>query len=320
MTQHHSQNPLLAPLRRSFDVKRSKSTGLVPRNWLLITLRIVDMLRDRDTPIAEDEIYSYDFTLKKSRTESITRLLSKYAFPTNLGLSKEGVTVRGAPGFRMFREIEGGAVLMPFPAAQRDAFILETVECIREELSRVLEQKPVELPTNVFQHTGKLIPALLNATTNRSNGRVEQALVGAKLQVRFPQSQVAVNVSFAGDRQTRRECDYEVGNIRVVVSVSPSPAHFASAKLLADEGREVYLVVSDGAFASARTRIKREGYEGLVTVQSVADYVVSNMKETGHQLELSAQEMCARLVAEYNRRIGSEYDQSLRIVVPDRVD
>jgi hypothetical protein len=303
-------------LRQSFDKKRRKTTGLVPPNWLLITLRIVDMLRDRDTPIDEDEIYSYDFTLKKSRAASIPRLLTKYALPTDLGLSKEGVTVRGAPGYRMFRAIQGGAVLLSYPATQREIWILEAVECIREEIMSLVGQKPVELPSHVFEHTARFVPALLEAVTNRSNGRVEQALVGAKLQLRFPETDVPIHTGYAGDRQTGRESDYEVGNIRVLVSVSPSQAHFASAELLAKGGRDVYLVVSDRALESAKRRIRVGGQEGPVTVDSVSRYVTSNMKETSHQLRINARETCVRLVAEYNRRIAAENDHSLQVVDP----
>ncbi len=141
-------------------------------------------------------------------------------------------------------------------------------------------------------------------------------MVGAKLQLRFGVD-VPVNIGFAPDRQTGRECDYEVGRIRVVVSVSPSQAHFSSAKLLADEGREVYLVVSEKASQSSKRRIQEDGYAGLVTVMSVADYVTSNMKQVGHQLGIDAREMCMRLVAEYNRRIASDNDHSLQVVVPN---
>jgi hypothetical protein len=316
MAELFNENPLLAPLRKSFDIKRDAQTGLVPRNWLLITLKIIDLLRDRDRAIQEDEIYSYDFTLKNSRAASIPKLLLKYGLPTNLGLSKEGVTVRGAPGYRMFREIEGGAVLLNHPVAKREAWILEAVEAIREEIMKVVGQKPVHLPSNVFEHTGKFIPALLEAVLNRSNGRVEQALVGSKLQLRFPETNVPINSGYSPDRQTGRECDYEVGQLRVVVSVSPGQGHFASAQRLADEGREVYLVVSEKAFSNAKKRIKDDGYEGPVTVASVADYVTSNMKEIGHQLQIGAREMCLKLVAEYNRRIAQDRDHSLQVVLP----
>ena len=200
-------------------------------------------------------------------------------------------------------------------AHQREAWILEAVEAIREEIMKVVGQKPVALPSNVFEHTGKFIPALLEATMNRSNGRVEQALVGAKLQLRFG-VEVPINTGFAPDRQTGRECDYEVGQIRVVVSVSPSQGHFTSAKLLADEGREVYLVVSEKAFPSAKKRIQDDGYTGPVTVLSVGDYVTSNMKEIGHAMSIDAREMCLRLVAEYNRRIAFDRDHSLQVVPP----
>lgn len=316
MTTSSDQNPLLAPIRESFSVKRIKKSALVPRNWLLILLKILDELRTRTLPINEDDIYTYDFTLKKSRAAAIPKLLKKYGMPTNLGLSREGVTVRGAPAYRVFRAIRGGGIIAEKPPAERDALILEAIELIRQEILAIVGQKPVTLPSNVFGHTGKFIPALLEAVTNRSNGRVEQAIVGAKLQLRFPDEEVAANVGYAGDRQTGREADYEVGQLRVIVSVTPGAGHFESARLLADEDREVYLVVSEKASQSAKNRIRKMGYEGPVIVMSVSEYVTSNMKEIGQQLHLSSREMCLRLVSEYNRRVGVERDHSLQVVLP----
>jgi hypothetical protein len=316
MTDSPDKNPLLRPIRDSFQVKRSHRTGLIPRNWLLILLRILDLLRDRAQPLDEDEIYTYDFTLKHSRAAAIPALLGKYGMPIHIGLSKEGVTVRGAPGYRVFRAIGGGTAIMNRKPAEREALILEAVELIREELLKIVGQKPVSLPESVFQHTAKFVPALLEAVANRSNGRVEQAIVGAKLQLRFPDTDVPLNAGYAPDRQTGREADFEVGQIRVLVSVTPSPEHFKSAESLADEGRQVFLVVSKKAFPAAQRRIKNDGYEGIVTVADVSSYVTNNMKEVGHDLHIDAHEACMKLVAEYNRRIASDLDHSLQVVLP----
>ena len=152
---------------------------------------------------------------------------------------------------------------------ESNRLIHEAVELVREEIMRVVGQKPVELPSHVFGQSGAFVTALLKAVENRSNGRVEQALVGAKLQLRFPIIPIPNNPGFAGDRQTGQDCDFEAEGIRVIVSVSPKDQHFESATSLADEGKQVFLVVGEKALSAASKRIEREGYRGRVLVASV---------------------------------------------------
>ncbi len=310
------RNPLLEPIRESFAKKRRKKDGLVPRNWLLIVLCILDMIAESDTGLSEDDVYTYDYTLKKSRAKAIPTVLAKYSLPLNLGMGKEGITVRGAPGLRMFRAMQGGAVIMDRPREERQLLIHEAIELVRVELLRVLGRKSVELPVHVFEQTGTFVAALLKAVENRSNGRVEQAIVGAKLQLRFPNIPIPSNPGFAGDRQTGRDCDFEVENIRVIVSVSPKDQHFESAKLLADRGRQVFLVVSKKAFAAAGKRMDRDGYQGKVLVATVEFYVAGNMTEISTERKITAGEMCLLLAEEYNRRIVADNDESLQVVLP----
>jgi len=307
-------NPLLPPILESFEIKRKN--GLVAKNWLLILLRVLDAIRSVPIKLQEDDIYTYDYTLTKSRTGAIRALLKKYGFPPNLGMSDEGVTVRGAPALRIFRYIDGGGVIADRSPEAREALILEAIELVRAEVLRIFEQKPIELLAHQVEQTGIFVAAILQAVENRSQGRVEQALVGAKLQLRFPDEDIPIIHTFAGDRQTKRDSDYQVGNIRVIVSATPKDNHFKSAALLADQKYDVMMIVTEGTVARTKTRIKDQGYRGKVTVLTVDDYVTSNMKEIAQNLDVTAREMCLKLIAEYNRRAVRDNDISLQVVLP----
>jgi Domain of unknown function (DUF4928) len=317
MNDQISKNPLLAPILHSFDIKRGKKTGAVPRSWLLVLLRIFDQLGDADHALTDDDLYTYDYTLKKSRANAIPELLRKHGFPVQLGMGHEGITTRGAPGLRVFRAIEGGAVLDGRSKEERKALIKEAIEILRLELSHTIGQKPVKLEENVFQDSGDFVGALLRAVENRSNGRVEQALVGAKLQLRYPTEVITAHPTFAGDAQTGRECDFATGNMRVIVSVTPKDPHFDSALFFAREGRQVFLVVGEKAFSAARRRIAQEKANGPVRVSAVQDYVAGNMAEIARDRKITPHEMCIELVTEYNKRIINDYDPSLQVVMPE---
>ncbi|MCI0640792.1 MAG: DUF4928 family protein [Gemmataceae bacterium] len=306
-------NPLLPPILQSFKIKRTKN-GAIPPNWLLIVLKLLDYFRTSEAGLSEDDIYTYDYTLKKSRASAIPKLLEKYGLP-KVRLSSEGVTVRGAPGLRIFRAVNGGAVLGT-DKVRREDLILEAVELIRKEILKGLGQQPIKLPAHCFNHSGNFVRALLESTKNRSQGQVEQALVGAKLQLRFPNEVIRVIGAFAGDRQTGREADHEVKNLRVIVSVSPKPQHFRAAESLAKVGREVCLVVGEKSYNAARKQMTVDS-TATITVATVADYVTANMKEIAQGANLTAAEMCLRLVAEYNKHVAKKHDSSLQVLLPD---
>jgi len=226
------------------------------------------------------------------------------------------VTTRGAPCLRFFREIEGGGVLSALDRESRSRAIHESIEILKGELLRTLSVAPVVLPRSVFRDSGTFVEALLDEVMNRSQGRVEQQLVGAKLQLRFPNTQIEFNPTFAGDGQTSREADFCVGRIRVIVSVAPKGSHFDCAARLAQEGRDVYLVVSEKSLSQTRSSLRARNIRS-VTVLTVTDYVSSNMKEIAHERAVTPSEMCQYLVDEYNRRIAMDYDPSLRVEIPE---
>ncbi len=181
----------------------------------------------------------------------------------------------------------------------------------------MLGQGPIEIPSHRFDDTASFVESLFEAVANRSNGRVEQALVGAKLQLRYPGSEVPNNPSFAGDRQTGRDCDFAVENSRVIVSVSPKEQHYASAISLAAQGRTVYLIVAEGTADAVRGKLKRMRPPKSVIVAGVEQYVTSNMGEIETERKITPREVCLQLVREYNRRILADNDRSLQVVVPE---
>src|ERR1051326_3009277 len=81
MPSAQSGNPLLAPIIDSFGIKRAKKTSIVPPNSLLAMLLILDRIHDSDAPLYEDDLYTYDYTLKDSRGAAIKALLRKHGFP-----------------------------------------------------------------------------------------------------------------------------------------------------------------------------------------------------------------------------------------------
>jgi hypothetical protein len=187
MAKNPISNPLLPPLQEALDKKRHRGTGLVHRSWLLVLLTILDHVQKAGAELSEDDIYTYDYTLQGSRGAT-ARLVAKHSFP-DLGMKKEGVTTRGAPGLRFFKAVQGGAILKELDNGLQERFLKEAIDLLRTEARKVEEQPYLELPYSAFENAGTFLRALLDAAKKRSQGRVEQAVVEAKLQLRFQISQ-----------------------------------------------------------------------------------------------------------------------------------
>ncbi|MBN1911439.1 MAG: DUF4928 family protein [Pirellulales bacterium] len=310
-------NPLIEAIQKSFVVKRRKKDDTIPRSWLLVVLCLLDMIGDSDHVLSEDEVYTYDYTLKRSRAAAIPKLLEKHSFPLKLGMGAEGITTRGAPGLRLFREIEGGGVIAGHAKDERLSLVSQAIGFVRDEMLKTVGQGPVQIPSHCFDRPRSFVESLLEAVANRSNGRVEQALVGAKLALRFPKATVPHNPGFAGDRQTGRDCDFEVDDLRVIVSVSPKKQHYESAAILADQGRTVHLVVAKKSLDAASRKLGRARHKGDIIVHEVEHYVTSNMSEIATDRKITSREMCLILATEYNQRIRADNDESLQVTMPD---
>jgi hypothetical protein len=196
MAKNPISNPLLPPLQEALDKKRHRGTGLVHRSWLLVLLTILDHVQKAGAELSEDDIYTYDYTLQGSRGAT-ARLVAKHSFP-DLGMKKEGVTTRGAPGLRFFKAVQGGAILKELDNGLQERFLKEAIDLLRTEARKVEEQPYLELPYSAFENAGTFLRALLDAAKKRSQGRVEQAVVEAKLQLRFP-DEVIPNLSFTSE-------------------------------------------------------------------------------------------------------------------------
>ena len=73
------------------------------------------------------------------------------------------------------------------PGRNGSCFFMRQSNLCDEEMLRVSAETCRD-SVSLFEQTGTFVESLLKAVENRSNGRVEQALVGAKLQLRFPKT------------------------------------------------------------------------------------------------------------------------------------
>lgn len=177
---------------------------------------------------------------------------------------------------------------------QRISFAFDPSKTTRQIISDILQ---------IARETGK-------------EGPVAQHLVGAKLQLRFPNEKISNESYSTADEQLGRPGDFFVGDTVFHVTVAPMPPVFDKCFKNLQEGYRVFLLVPEGKLNSARYDADNKA-RGRIAVESIESFVAQNIEElatfNGKQLVKGLHE----LIKIYNSRVDqAELDKSLLINVP----
>ncbi len=144
---------------------------------------------------------------------------------------------------------------------------------------------------------------------------VAQYLVGAKLQVRFPDIKVGNESYSTADDQLDRPGDFCLGDTAFHVTVAPMPGVYERCKRNIDEGYRVYLLVRERSLVGTRQNVAQ--MSGKVSVQSIESFVAQNMDELSAFVQDRLSSGLRHLLEVYNDRVdAAELDKSMLIEIP----
>lgn len=154
---------------------------------------------------------------------------------------------------------------------------------------------------------------------------VAQYLVGAKLRLRY-QTETSVDVSndlfTAGDVQTGRQGDFEIGDTVFHVSIKPSEGHFAKCKRNLERGKRVYMIVSGDVLNGVRVSADMllGDLANKVSIVSIESFVAQNIDELAVFSKEDAKYTFHELLNIYNQRVDEiESDKSKLIDIPSNL-
>ena len=282
------------------------------RSNLAGAIVVLDALK-RNSALAEGDVFT-DGEVRHGRGKALRDTLSAYGIPRIL---KDGTTTRGARAScaHLLEVLEYGAALAGLSEADRDRIVDGLVALVKSRIDEWLARHPIRVPCDPAGSAVAWLEAILEeARKHKSQGRVEQHLIGAKLQRRHPEKQIATHAAAAADTQTGRTGDFQIGRLTYHVTVAPNSDLVEKCQANLAEGLVPVVLVPRDFVERMKSLSTGPGIEGRVHVFGIEDFVAQNVLEMATDAGLEALQLLREIVGIYNSRVGeAEVDQALRI-------
>lgn len=240
-----------------------------------------------------------------------TRPFAKEGGRTNRGLLSEIQKLLDAIKSMDIGELdqeERAEVLVEF-----QLFLVNRVKAYhnRQKLKLVFDSK-----LSTWQNIRNLIEI---ASKENKGGPLAQHLVGAKLQLRFPNLKISNESYSTADRQTQRQGDFRVGDTVFHVTMSPMQGVFVKCQENLKDGLKAFLLVPDRKLAAAR-QLADEFSQNQIAVESLESFISQNIEEISRFENNNLKDNFTELILLYNDRVdAAEIDKSLMIELPSNL-
>jgi hypothetical protein len=233
-------------------------------------------------------------------------------------LSEGGRTNRGTPGaVGSMLDCIGKMKLNPLDPHERNLALHFLQGLLVDRVREFHSRERLKFVFDPGKTTRQIVHDILVAAQEDGKlGAVAQYLVGAKLQLRFPEIAVSNDSYSTADVQLGRQGDFLIKDTAFHVTVAPMPAVYEKCKSNLDAGYRVYLLVPDDTVMGAR-QIADGTAKGKIAVESIESFVGQNVEELStfsHEGRLTE---FLKLLLTYNERVGAvESDKSMMIEIP----
>lgn len=248
---------------------------------------------------------------------AVRRILAEFG-ETRQFVSEGGRTNRGLRGdIRNLLEGLKLANMCGLPEELRVQYLREMQKVLVLEVGEWHNRKRIELVFDESKTTRDLVSQILQKSRERGqDGPVAQYLVGAKLQLRFPELTIENDSYSTADAQLGRGGDFVVGDTAFHVTVAPMSKVYERCQKNLQDGMRAYLLVPQDILQAARTNAEFSA-RAQISVESIESFVGGNVDELSRfsKVELAAQ--IRDLIEVYNSRVdAAEIDKSMLIELP----
>jgi hypothetical protein len=285
----------------------------ISRNTVAVGIVVLDRLLKSPVVRREDAL-SAGGEITGARA-GLPKLLAKYGIPERF--LREATTRQAhQDGQRLFEALGYGKALSGLDERERQRQIKQGIDRLTSLAIAWLGRQHIQVACGRHCSPSAWIAAILQEAKGKSGGKVEQHLVGAKLEKRHPSIEIANHPGHAGDVQTGRSGDFVVGTSCFHVTASPTSGVISKCAENVGTGLHPVLVVPRDQVAKARHLAEDHGIPNDITIIAIEDYLASNIIELSNGQQSEFVTTLQAIIDAYNRRLEAvETDMSLKIEI-----
>ena len=187
---------------------------------------------------------------------------------------------------------------------------------IPESLNQQSLDTNVSIEINEAHSPITWINTILQGAKKKSDNRIAQHLVGAKLQKRHENCPIPNHPAHAADVQTERLGDFSIHDVVYHVTAAPSQAVIQKCAANIRAGKCPILLVPQDKKAATIGFAELDHLESQITVISIEDFIAVNIIEISVGEKTDFIQTLKDIVELYNKRLAEvESDMSLRIEI-----
>ena len=221
-----------------------------------------------------------------------------------------GRTTRRAPQYAdeliQFLDKNHGEALRVLEADEleklADILLQKLVWTIDEVFLKSIAQ-PLKIRDKPISLVEALGDFLKKARERKVGGAAAQHLVGAKLQLRYPELDIPTRSYTAADKQVGMPGDYQVGDAAFHVTISPGESLVQRCKENVDREVEPWVLVPKDRVKDAEKLLSQAGLDKHCVIVAIEIFVGQNLEEIAGFTVEDVRSIIKRLINEYNRRI-----------------
>jgi len=249
----------------------------------------------------------------KGARSGLQTVLNRHGIPESY--LKEATTRQASnDAQRLLEQLDFGKSLAKLQTAERERLLAEGIKTLRENALQWLRRQNLKINCDRQDSPSFWVHSILRESEGKSGGKVEQHLVGAKLQKRHPRRAIPNHPGHAGDTQTGRHGDFDVDLMSYHVTANPGRDVIRKCKENVESNRHAVLVVPREREVHARALAEVEGIGSRITILALEDFIAGNVIEISTENQTDFFATLKDIIEEYNRRIEeAETDMALKI-------
>ena len=291
----------------------------VPKGTIAGALVVLDRLKRNYDLDLKKHLSPKEAQIKGASGENIKHILAQFGESRHF-VSEGGRTNRGLrAAISSMLSTLADMSLQQLPASERNRILEQFQLFLVSKVQEFHSKERLKLSYDPAMTTWQFISNLLElARRDGKAGPVAQHLVGAKLQLRFPNETIGRESYSTADKQLGRAGDFQVANTAFHVTVAPTLGLYDKCERNINASFRPYILVPYDRLVGVRQNIEGSSLgKGKIAVESIESFVSQNIEELSNFATNELADMLYQLLTEYNSRIDeAEADKSLLVEIP----